>query len=80
MAEVVPYFVEALFVGNSFSFRFQISTVDDGVYWFGEGFEVTTSRYSTYPLEAERVPNFCGCRVRLVDEVENRVCIALCIG
>lgn len=57
MAEVVPYFVEALLGGYVFAFSLEISTIDYGVNWLVERLQIATSWHATDSFEAQGIPD-----------------------
>lgn len=77
MSQVVSNFIESLLGLITIEVRFQISSVNDGIYRFAGRFQISTARNLTNAFESKRVPYPCGSSIGLVDQVEDRVRVAL---
>ena len=81
MFEVEADFVEALFGDEVFAVGAEVAAVDDGVNEVvGVGAEGAAAFDAADAFEAEGVPDAAGDEVGFVDEVEDRVGVALGVG
>ena len=77
--EVEADLVEALFGDKVFALRTEITAVDDGINKLVRvGSEVAAAFHAANAFKAEGVPDAAGGEVGFIDEVEDRIGVALC--